>query len=107
MLTTIDTTTLVTVTGGTVRASTTDATLQQLQTLLTTLSTSQQNNNTGFNNPTTMLMFALLASRPRVPLVNGVWYYLVSCGWAVVGTSGGCFGAASSRSKTSCGTVLC
>ena len=73
MLTTIDTTALDTVTGGTVRASTTDATLQQLQTLLTTLSTTQQN-NTGFNNPTTMLMFALLATRPRVPVVYGGWY---------------------------------
>lgn len=74
MLTTIDTTSLDHVTGGTVRASTTDATLQQLQTLLTTLSTQQQNTSTGFNNPTTMLMFALLATRPRAPVVYGAWY---------------------------------
>ena len=65
MLTTIDSTNLDTVTGGTVRgASTTDATLQQLQTLLTTLSQTNQN-QTGFNNPTTMLMFAMIATQPR------------------------------------------
>lgn len=75
MLTTIDTTSLEIVTGGTVRASTTDATLQQLQTLLTQLSTANQSATTGFNNPTTMLMFALLATQPRNSVVVRPYWY--------------------------------
>jgi len=75
MLTTIDITSLDIVTGGTVRASTTDATLQQLQTLLTQLSTTNQNASNGFNNPTTMLMFALLATQPRNNVVLRPYWY--------------------------------
>jgi hypothetical protein len=78
MLTTIDTTTLDTITGGTVRASSNDAVLQQLQATLTQLTQSGQQNQSGFNNPTTMLMFAMLAMQPRDNVVyvrRGGWCY--------------------------------
>ncbi len=65
MLTTIDTTTLDTIIGGTVRSSSSnDALLQQLQATLTQLST-QNTSQTGFNNPMTMMMFAMLAMQPQ------------------------------------------
>ncbi len=78
MLTTIEPTTLDNITGGTVRASSSDAMLQQLQQTLTTLQQSQQNQS-GFNNPTTMLLFAMLATQPRennvVYVRRGGWGY--------------------------------
>jgi hypothetical protein len=77
MLTTIDTTNLDNITGGTVRASSSDATLQALQQTLTQLQASQNNNQTGFNNPMTMLMFAMLATQPRDPSV----VYVRRGGW--------------------------
>ena len=76
MLTTIDTTTLDNITGGTVRSSSSDAVLQQLQQTLTSLTQNQQNNQSGFNNPTTMLMFAMLAMQPRDNVV-----YVRRGGW--------------------------
>ncbi|HEY4056795.1 MAG TPA: hypothetical protein VGM39_09305 [Kofleriaceae bacterium] len=81
MLTTIDTTNLDNITGGTVRASSSDATLQALQQTLTQLQSSQNTNQSGFNNPMTMLMFAMLASEPR----NNSVVYVGRRGW------GGCW----------------
>jgi hypothetical protein len=81
MLTTIETTSLDNITGGTVRASSSssDLMLQQLQQQLTQLQSGSTTNQSGFNNPMTMLMFAMLASQPRdnnvVYVRRGGWCY--------------------------------